>query len=239
MEMKRLKTGLWAWAMTTLLALLPQGAMAVERLKLATQSWPPYQTLVDGKMGGVALERVQCSLRRMNQPYELHMMRWDKAQLLVETQKMDGFFVGSKNTPRSRYSQSSDPVISEALSWFIRPGVELNLDDESSRYQARYGAKFNTSKWLFLKKGGYNVVKKPRDADALLQMLSQGDVDVALEYELVFEHSMKKRGIPVDYFRRVPSQKKELSVHFSKVFLQQNPSFLGAFNQALERCIES
>ena len=64
----------------------------VDRVKLATQLWPPYQTLDDGVMGGVVLERVQCTLRRMQQPYELNMMRWDSAQLLVESGKMDGFF---------------------------------------------------------------------------------------------------------------------------------------------------
>ncbi|MEH6577999.1 MAG: transporter substrate-binding domain-containing protein [Amphritea sp.] len=224
---------------TCFLWLSSPAALAVEQLKLATQLWPPYQTLEEGKMGGVALERVQCSLRRLGQPYELHMMRWDKAQLLVETNKMHGFFSGSNNSSRSRYSQSSDPVITEALSWFVTPGVRLDFEEESSKYQARYGAKFNTSKWLFLKKNGYNVVKKPRDADALLQMLWQGDVDVALEYELVFEHSMKKLGIPTDYFRRIPYRQQDLSVHFSKEFLKQYPSFLAAFNQALERCIKS
>lgn len=237
--MKNVAKHLQRIAFGSLLLTFSVSASAIERLKLATQHWPPYQTLEDGKMGGVALERVQCTLRRMGQPYELHMMRWDKAQLLVETNKMHGFFAGSKNSARSRYAQASDPVISEALSWFVTPGVKLDMDAEVAKYQARYGAKFNTSKWLFLKKNGYNVVKKPRDADALLQMLWQGDVDVALEYELVFEHSMKTLGIPTDYFRRVPYRRQDLSVHFSKDFLKQNPSFLNGFNRALGRCIKS
>jgi len=226
---------------TALLALaLAAPAQALDRLKLATQYWPPYQTLDEaGNMGGVALERVQCALQHMGQPYELHMMRWDKAQLLVETNEMHGFFAGSANSARSRYAEASIPVISEALSWFIAPGVKLDLNDESARYQARYGAKFNTSKWLFLKKNGYNVVKKPRDADALLQMLWQGDIDVALEYELTFEHSMKQMGIPLDYFRREPYKRQDLNVQFSKDFLRQNPNFLGAFNEALAPCVKS
>ncbi|WP_036230633.1 substrate-binding periplasmic protein [Marinobacterium jannaschii] len=235
----RRRQGLPLAALSGLLLMLSFPAQALERLKLATQHWPPYQTLEEGKMSGVALERVQCSLRRMGQPYELHMMRWDKAQLLVETGEMDGFFSGSSNAARGRYAQASVPVISEALSWFVAPGVKLDMDDESARYQARYGAKFNTSKWLYLKKNGYNVVKKPRDADALLQMLWQGDVDVALEYELVLEHSMHTLGIPTDYFRRVPFRRQDLSVHFGKTFLTQNPNFLSTFNRALERCKKS
>lgn len=214
-------------------------AQAAERVRLATQLWPPYQTLDDGVMGGVVLERVQCSLRRMQQPYELHMMRWDKAQLLVETDQMHGFFAGSKNSARARYAEASDPVISEGLSWFFNPGVILDAGEESSKYKARFGAKFNTSKWLFLKKNGYNVIKKPRDAEALLKMLWQGDIDVALEYELVFEHFMKQSGIPTSYFRRAPFRTQDLSVHFSKNFLKEHPGFLERFNQALQRCKQS
>ncbi len=149
---------------------------------------------------------------------------------------MDGFFSGSANAPRAKYAIPSDPLISVELSWFIAPGASLNLAEQSSKFKARYGAKFNTSKWLFLKKNGYNIVKKPRDADALLQMLWRRQIDVALEYGRVFEHSMKKLGIPFDYFQRIGLRKQDLSVHFSKAFLKLNPNFLTVFNQSLALC---
>ena len=209
---------------------------AVERLQLATQNWPPYQTVNDGKMSGIAVQRVKCTLRKMGQPYQLRMMRWDKAQLLVETNEMDGFFSGSANAPRAKYAVPSDPLISIGRFWFIAPGTSLDFERQSSKFEARYGAKFNTSKWLFLKKNGYNVVKKPRDADALLQMLWRRQIDVALEYGRVFEHSMEKMGIPLDYFKRIEVSKQNLSVHFSKAFLKLNPNFLAAFNQSLASC---
>lgn len=238
--MTRRNSKLWLiGVISSWLMLVTNQSYAVDRIKLATQLWPPHQTLDNGVMGGLVLERVQCTLRRMQQPYELNMMRWDRAQLLVETNKMHGFFAGSKNSVRARYAVPSEPVITEGLSWFFNPGVNLNANDESSKYKARFGAKFNTSKWLFLKKNGYNVIKKPRDAGALLKMLWQGDIDVALEYELVFEHLMKQSGIPINYFRRVPIKTQDLSVHFSKNFLKENPGFLVDFNQALRRCKQS
>ena len=67
-------------------------AQAIERLTLATQIWTPYQTVDEnGEIGGVAVDRVKCALRRMGQPYEIRVMRWDKAQLMVETGEMHGF----------------------------------------------------------------------------------------------------------------------------------------------------
>ena len=220
---------------------LTQGAQgAIERVVLATQSWPPYQVEQDGKLGGIAIERVQCAFRQMRQPYELRMMRWDKAQLEVQSYQFDdkpvGFFSGSNNSSRSRYAEPSMALISAELAWFLAPGVNLQPATEQAKTKARYGAKFNTSKWLFLKKNGYNVVKKPRSADSLLRMLWQGEVDVALEYTAVFEQSMKQQGIPLDTFTRVPYRTQNLSVHFSKVFLKRYPTFLASFNQALASC---
>lgn len=225
------------WVLSLVLFLLSGSAFALDRLYLATQEWPPYQTVDRGEIGGVAVERVQCTLRQMGQPYEITMMRWDKAQLLVEANKMHGYFSGSRSASRELYSDASDPLISEELSWFISPNVSLDLDDESAKYKARFSAKFNTNKWLNLKEEGYNVVKKPRDSDSLLQMLWQGDIDVALEYRLVFEHSMAQENIPLDYFRRVPYGTQDLMVHFSKDFLRKNPVFLGNFNKALKQCL--
>ncbi|TDO98037.1 substrate-binding periplasmic protein [Marinomonas balearica] len=225
-------------ACAALLLLVCGFTVAQDRVKLATQIWTPYQTVdQNGTIGGVAVDRVKCTMQKMGRPYEIHVMRWDKAQLMVETGHMDGFFSGSTNSQRATYATPSSPVVSEYLAWFIAPSVTQDLDDETSKYNLRYGAKFNTSKWLFLKRQGYNVIKKPRDADALLQMLWQGDLDVAYEYELVFEDSLKKAGIPLDYFKKVRLKKQDLMMHFSKNFLSETPNFLERFNASLEKCL--
>ncbi|WP_244204664.1 hypothetical protein [Vibrio rhodolitus] len=212
-------------------------AAATERVVLATQVWTPYQTVdSNGVIGGLAVERVKCALQNMGQPYEIHVMRWDKAQLMVETGEMHGFFSGSANGRRATFATASYPVVSENLAWFIAPNVYADVNDETTKYSLRYGAKFNTNKWLSLKRDGYNVIRKPRDADSLLQMLWQGDLDVAYEYELVFEESMKKAEVPLDYFQRVRVKKQDLMVHFSNDFLRQSPGFLDKFNTSLRKC---
>jgi hypothetical protein len=213
------------------------GAGAVERITLATQIWTPYQTVdSNGTIGGVAVDRVKCALGTMGQPYEIRVMRWDKAQLMVETGEMHGFFAGSSNSRRAQYATASYPIVSENLAWFIAPNIYADINDETTKYSLRFGAKFNTNKWLSLKRDGYNVIRKPRDADSLLQMLWKGDLDVAYEYELVFEESMKKANLPLDYFQRVRIKKQDLMVHFSNDFLRQAPGFLEQFNASLRKC---
>ena len=113
----------------------------------------------------------------------------------------------------------SDPIVSENLAWFVSPAVRENINDETAKYSLRYGVKYNTNKWLSLKRDGYNVIKKPRDADSLLQMLWQGELDVAFEYELVFEEAMDKAGIPKGLLQEDQNQE----ARFDGAFFQRVP----------------
>lgn len=222
------------------LAVLGAGpAAAQEVLRLATQVLPPYQMIVDGEIAGVAVRRVQCALDAMGTAYEIRVTDWSKAQLGTETGEYDGFFVGSANAARARYATPAIPVISEDLAWYMATGTEIDPNDPSDALRARYSAKFATSKWLNLKRGGYNVVKKPQDAASLLNMLMMGEIDVALEYEMIFEHFMRERGIEADWFRKIPLTRQNMSVHFSNAFLRANPLFLERFNTEMATCVET
>lgn len=206
-------------------------------LRLATQDLPPYQMIEGDKMTGVAVERVRCALDAMNVSYELHMTVWADAQLGTQTGRFDGFFVGSATNARANYAVPSAAVVSEDLAWYLPLGSDIDPNDPGDALSARYSAKFATSKWQFLHRNGYNVVMRPRDAESLLNMLIVGDIDVALEYELIFAHYMEKRGLPEDQFRKIPFGRQDMSVHFSKEYTEANPLFLTRFNTQMQRCM--
>lgn len=228
-----------AWILGACLCALnavPMQAKDHKPIRLGTQDLPPYQMFQDGKITGLAVERVKCALDGLGDPYEIHMISWSQAQLQTQNGDLDGFFVGSKNASRAKYATTSDPVISEDLVWFMAKGGDIDPNDPADALRARFSAKFSTSKWLQIKRNGYNVVKKPRDAESLLNMLMVGDIDVALEYELIFEHYMVERGLEPNYFDRIPLRQQENNVHFSNSFLAANPLFLKRFNSNLSKC---
>lgn len=218
------------------LVALPATAQTRDPIRLATQNLPPYHMLVDGQIKGVAFDRVTCALDRMGQPHEIILMDWSRAQLLTQNGEVEGFFAGSPNKARAVYATPSDPVITEDLAWFMLPGRTIDPTDEADKVSARYSAKFATSKWLKLKRDGYNVIKKPRDAAALLSMLRKGDIDVALEYELIFQYFMTQDGMTESDLIKIPSKPQSNMVHFSNRFLAANPLFLGQFNSFLAVC---
>lgn len=206
-------------------------------LRLATQNLPPYQMIEGDQMTGVAVERIQCALNGLNIPYELTMTVWADAQLGTQTGNFDGFFVGSSNSTRAKYAVPSVPVVSEDLAWYMLVSSDIDPNDKSDALSARYSAKFATSKWQYLHRNGYNVVMRPRDAESLLNMLIVGDIDVALEYELIFEHFMQARDLSQDQFRKIPFRRQDMSVHFAQSYIDANPLFLGRFNDQIQRCI--
>lgn len=226
------------WTLVVGALVLPASAQTRDPIRLATQNLPPYHMLVDGQIKGVAFDRVTCALDRMGQPYEIIMMDWSQAQLMTQTGEVEGFFAGSPNKARAAYATPSDPVITENLAWYMMPGRSIDPTSEADKVSARYSAKFATSKWLGLKRDGYNVIKKPRDAEALLNMLRKGDIDVALEYEMIFQYYMDQAKMDPDDLIKIPSTPQSNMVHFSNIFLAANPLFLGRFNSFLAICKE-
>lgn len=208
-------------------------------LRLATQVLPPYQMIDGDRMTGIAVERVQCALNALGMPYEFHMTSWANAQLGAETGRFDGFFVGSANAARAEFSVPSTPVVSEELAWHLPRSSEIDPNNAADALRARYSAKFATSKWRYLHKNGYNVVMRPRDAESLLNMLLIGDIDAALEYELIFSHYMGLRGLSDDHFRKIKFRRQDMSVHFAKPYISANPLFLDRFNAQMQACIAS
>jgi len=205
------------------------------RLQLTTQNWPPYQEYIDGKMQGIALDRVKCTLGKMGQPYQLTMTSWSDAQLKVRSGDKHAFFVATQSSERDEYATISDSIAAQKLNWYFGPGVEPKID-ELSKVNLKFSAKFGSSKWFWLKRNGYNVVKQPRDAQLLLKLLKKREVDVALEDELVFQSELRRALLPTDYFSRILVETKPMGVYFSKRFLTQYPGFLKSFNSAIAKC---
>lgn len=215
-------------------------SQSTQMLRLATQDLPPYQVIVGDDMTGIAVDRVKCALDTMSVPYEFTMTKWDDAQLGTRTGQFDGFFVGSSNSERAQYSVPSGPVVSEGLAWYLPLNSTIDPTDPADAMRARYSAKFATSKWRNLHRKGYNVVMRPRDAESLLNMLMNGQIDAALEYEMIFSEVMARKGLTEKDFKKIPfgTARQTMGVHFSKTYIDANPTFMERFNARLKICVD-
>lgn len=57
-----------------LLVILAMPVAAHPPLLLNTHEMPPYSRQIDGAISGLAVSRLDCALRAMNQPYRLQLL---------------------------------------------------------------------------------------------------------------------------------------------------------------------
>lgn len=224
----------WMAVGVTLLATSAQAAP--ERLLLTTQHWPPYQLDLGGAIGGKAVERLQCALRRIRQPYQISYLDWSEAQLQVKQGTQHGFFSASRNQSRDSFAEWVGPIAQQTWVWY---SLDDNLTElyHSMDFKERVSvaATFGSGKWFWLKRNGYRVVKDPQNPAALLDLLLRRKVDVILENDLVMQAQLDKieGGTSIQQY---PFLNKELGVYFSKDFLSQHPGFKYRFKAALADC---
>lgn len=211
-------------------------AIGPDRLLLTTQEWFPYQTYANEKMGGIALNRVKCALRDMAQPYQLTLTDWTKAQLRVKAGEQHGFFIAERSDERDSFATMSEPLVSHHWYWYFADALTDVSLSNVNKLRWKVSARFGTNKWFYLHNQGYNVVKKPRDINALLRMLLQSQVDAILVDEVALQQALKNTGMAAHSFRKKQVTSKDMGVYFQNQFLSQYPGFLARFNHAVQGC---
>ncbi|MDD1783971.1 transporter substrate-binding domain-containing protein [Enterovibrio sp. ZSDZ35] len=207
-----------------------------ERLLLTTQEWFPYQYKEQGEMKGPGVESVKCVMKDLKQPYQLTMTKWDKAQLMVEVGSQHGFFLASQNAIRDTYAVFSDPLDQQNWSWvFLSDATDVG--SEKFKEHIEVAALFGSNKWFWLHKQGYKVERKPRTADALLELLLNGEVGAILANDAVIDESIKKLGVSYRAISRKRVKSNPLGVYFSRAFVEKYPQFLDAFNSSAKKCM--
>lgn len=206
-----------------------------ERLLLATQEWFPYQYQENGEMKGSGIEKLKCIMREMEQPYQLMMTQWDKAQLLTEVGSQHGFFLASHNSKRDEYAIYSDSVMDQNWSWFsLSDSIDIN--SMMFKSQVEVVALFGSNKWFWLQKNGYQVSMKPRSAKAMVQLMLKGEVGAILGNDEVIEETIKQLGISYRAISKKQMKSQPLGVYFSKSFVKKYPRFLTEFNRTIQQC---
>lgn len=213
-------------------------AAGPERLYLTTQEWPPYQTYSSDTIAGLSVNRLKCVLRQLEQPYQLTMTSWKSAQLMVKNEEQHGLFVAEQSEARDKYAVFSAPLIYHQWRWYFSNNL-TNIDlsnDNIKRWQV--SAMFGSNKWFYLHQKNFNVEKKPRNINTLLDMLMHNEVDAILVDAFAMQIALKEQGMLNNSFRSQVMATKALGVYFHKNFVSKYPEFLPQFNQTITSCIE-
>lgn len=214
-------------------------AKADGTVMLATHDVYPHHYVERGEIKGQVIRQLQCAFNRMETPYRAEFGGWVNDELNLRTGKIDGIFAVAINDTRKAYGELSKTIATKNLYWYFS-GTKLDVTQDNPLYQRyRVAAEFGSDEWFMIKRQKYNVRMKPKNAEALVKMLVNHEVDAILIDERVFEYQKSKANVGNLTFTRTPYQKIDLGVLFSSAFLQKNPRFLTSFNQAVSNCLIS
>ncbi len=225
------RTALFAAAMVVS-ASAAAPAMAGETIKLTTQEWKPYQTVVNGQVEGIAVKAVKCAIEKTGNKADFVVLPWARAQKDVADGAAQGFFAASKSPERDSFAEMSAPFIPQNWKWYVPADKAVDPANKASKVGVLAGSAME--KWL--DENGYGATQKIQASDALVKMLQTGRIDAVLANDLVFKESLTATGTPLTAFKEVSHSERPLGVYFSKAFLASHPGFLDTFNAQAKSC---
>jgi polar amino acid transport system substrate-binding protein len=212
-------------------------AQAVEPVHLATHNQPPYGTYkTDGSFDGIAVQVVTCALRAMGRTYKLEVFPWERAQMLAEKGRVDGFFPATIKPERLLWADASQVIAEQKWVWYMPAGSTLDPSSAQFKAEVRVGAHFGSNRLKMLEAGKYQVVFKPQTDAALLEGLMLGRAQAILGGDLAIAAAMQEQHVDPHAFKTVVAQDSPLHAYFGHKFLQTEPDFMVRFNAQIAAC---
>lgn len=210
--------------------------LAFQAIHLGTQDRPPYTWPQDGKPAGPFDKVVVCALESMGVEYSIDFLPWARAQSMTQRGQLDGFYAGSQNAERDSYATASRFIGKQNWAYFyLADVINQPIDDEYLK-NARVGAYLGSNMAQWLKTKGVKVAYRPVEPEMLLEGLIRDRADIILANEAAMLKLTEKtnRSAYIDHQVVVS---KPIAVYFGKTYLNENPNFINAFNQAASQCL--
>lgn len=218
-------------------ALAAMAAEDAKPLRLVTNIAPPYQMLVNGKLGGTSTEALDCIMKAINVPYEVDVAPWPRAREQVRAGTMDGFFSAAPEVESTTDGSLSQPLALERWVWVTQKDSRVTRQGLlNGTTDAMVGAVMGSNQLKWLQQKQFSVNVSARSATQLLRMLVAGRLQAALIDEASLALAMVEAQIPPADLKIAFQKYAPLGVYFSAKFLAQKPDFLKSFNSRIGAC---
>ena len=184
---------------------------------------------------GIAVSVVDCALNAINQPYEIVVLPWARAQKMVKDGQADGFFSASKQAKRDEYAVFSEVIAEQKWQWYMLKKNPLSPTQADFKQKALVGGFIGANMLSWLEGNNYQIAAKVTNSNVLLELLLKERVDAILANNNVMDALVKNKKID-GKIKRIVNKDKPLAVYFSNEFVAKHPSFLAAFIQHVVAC---
>lgn len=204
---------------------------------LTTHDLKPYGYLnKQGLLVGSAVKVVRCAMDAINQPYEIIVVPWKRAQAMVQSNQAHGFFAASQNAARDKGGAKSEVIAEQNWMWYVTVDSKFDPMDPNFKDTAFVTSFLGANMQKWLSDNEYHLsVDPPINTENLLLTLLHNRYDAVLANDQVMGALLKKHNAE-DKVRTTLNRSKPLSVYFSNKFIARNMQFLAAFNRSVLEC---
>lgn len=206
-------------------------------VQLTTKIWPPYHYFDEktGELTGKSVSVLKCTFEQLNVPFEIDVMPWARAQLMVKNNQADGFFSASWNATRDIYAVRSNDIAPQNWAWYSLHDNAIQPEHQSFKSEAKIGATIGSNIANWLDKQAYNLSSKSPVSEHLIKMLLGQRFDAFMGNELVIDNLLKNHK-DKHLIKKTIERSMPVGVYFSKEFLENKPDFMDKFNQSIVSC---
>lgn len=190
----------------------------------------------DGTITGPTPPLLDCAMAKMNMTYNFSIAPLSRANSIVATAENAIWFPSAHRGDEERMKQLVGPVFDASIFWYQ---LKTNTQDPNSEdfrtsgvVTAYQGSNFEKT----LIEQGYNLVQGSADHNRLIYMVMSGEVDAlqAIDFRAVLKPETRK--LVKDRMRITLHRKIPLSFHVSAHTIENAPTFLQQFRNAINAC---
>lgn len=209
---------------------------------LATQSFPPFNFLKEGRMVGIDLGFMQEIGRRLNIEIEMQYVPWKRLLKMLEGGNADAGFALFYTDERAKYAlyAEAEPIHYSSFLLFVKKGSEFQFNKISDLYNKKIG--MQTSFSISDEFDEAVKAKKINIHDAYsnennIKLLLANRVEAIIGHEIVTFYNASKLGV-LDQLVLLPVPVKEkraayLVLSKSSETFKDKPTLLDAINNAM------
>lgn len=184
-----------------ILALLLNNAARANQIRLVGLNYPPYISVDDGKVGGMAVDIVTEAFHRAGRDIAIEVMPWARALDEAKSGSADAIFPAAKNAEREGFlDYSTGVLVQQAVSLFVRKDSQTAFDGDLTVFkntkvgvvnQMSYGSKIDAA----IKSGTLENLDRSNDSENNVQKLVAGRFEVMPSNRYVALSVAKKAGL--------------------------------------------
>ncbi len=238
-----LKTFIRLVASSLLAVGLASPALAADTLHLVTEESPPYNTRIDGKIAGIATDKVVEMMRRAKRPFKLEMLPWARAYKMAFELPQTCVFSTTRTKEREPHFKWVGPLAFNLWVLYGKADRNIHLTDLEDARQYVIGTYNADVRDSFLRDKGFTVDTAPDDAlNPVKLRANRIDLWASSPFEAqgaVEDNAYDDRIVPVLTFNRVelylachPSVSSRLVDQLNRILVEmENDGTIGAIEQ--------